>query len=243
MTQPAASIELESVIAKLAADKKDMIQNHRTAAEVKVRSLVQFVTWPSGEEENTLYDALTSTQPMKMVGDAERKTHVLVHYDLAQASESSSKAHIRMAGFRLNHLKNGISAVLRNRWNLHQSLAMLPDTEPSDYQNPSMIPQDVYAIYDGGCAGRQSAINSALYDDKRKALKKSDAMITLSMSQPDRLKRVTRDKGAFLDLVERLHLITATPLLVEDRERIHWKDLGTTRGELKFQRFIISIKF
>ena len=53
---------------------------------------------------------------------------------------------------------------------------------------------------------------------------------TIGYAQDGIVSRLEKDRGAVLEQTERVLLVTSEALQIQDRERLHYKLLGTTRG-------------
>ena len=225
--------ELDQQIDTLTGDSKSVATGFRAQAKVLVKSLVQLV--PEPDEENELYEILRCTTAMKICGNDSAKTNVLILYDMSQASESQTQAKHRTPGLRKDHYKKPLNAIIRARWAAHGDTQIGPKLDeegnPVPPQTPNMVNQDVFAIYDGSKTGRDHSLFSIFYDNQKKPMKpRNEKAFHLAFSQADLLKRMDRDKGAFLDLSERIILVSSQVFTPLERPRIHWPDLGTARG-------------
>ena len=105
--------------------------------------------------------------PARDVGDRTLKTHVLLHYDVFQASESATQAKWRVPGLRNAHYKKVFgtllarSASLRGRDQVGGGGGEDGDeTEEIDDGNLRLISQDVCCIYDGQKTGRDLMLSA-----------------------------------------------------------------------------------
>ena len=226
--------DLQHQVEALDAEARNVVASHKAQAKVLVKSLVHLVILP--EDENDLYEQLRHSTAMKLIGNDRTKTHVMIHYDMAQASECLTQAKHRIPGLRKDHYKLAMNAIIRARWSEHghgdqAGPQVDEDGNALPPQTPNMVANDVFTIYDGGKQGRDHTLYTVFVDNSKRPMKpKSDRAIHICYSQADLLKRMERDKGAFLDLSERIILVSATSFTPEERPRLHWQELGTTRG-------------
>ena len=221
--------ELNQRVDELGAEQRNVVASYKAQAKVLVKSLVHFVVEP--EQENDLYEQFRHSTAMKVTGSEQAKTHVQIHYDMAQASECQTQAKHRIPGLRKDHYKMTMSAILRARWSEHGHEQVGPQVDDDGTamppQTPNLVTNDVYVIYDGGKQGRDHTLFSVFYDNNKRPMKpKSDKCIHISYSQADLLKRMERDKGAFLDLSERIILVSSTSFTPEERARLHWQEMA-----------------
>ena len=106
--------------------------------------------------------------PARDVGDRTLKTHVLLHYDVFQASESATQAKWRVPGLRNAHYKKVFGTLLRARSASLRGRDQVgggggedgDETEEIDDGNLRLISQDVCCIYDGQKTGRDLMLSA-----------------------------------------------------------------------------------
>ena len=93
--------ELDQQIEALTGDNKSVSTGYKSQAMVLAKSLVQLLAEP--DTENELFEILRHTTAMNICGSDATKSHVLIHYDMAQASEAQTQAKHRRPGLRKDH--------------------------------------------------------------------------------------------------------------------------------------------
>ena len=129
---------------------------YQQQAKKLVDSQVKLLAEP--EDESMLMSALLSTVPMGLLGDRTQKTHVLLHYDVFQASESSTQAKWRVPGLRSAHYKKVLGTVLRARWTAlrgrDQGGGSDGETEETEDGNFRLLSQDVCCLEQSECVSQ-----------------------------------------------------------------------------------------
>ena len=130
---------------------------YQQQAKKLVDSQVKLLAEP--EDESMLMSALLSTVPMGLLGDRTQKTHVRLHYDVFQASESSTQAKWRGPGLRSVRYKKVLGTVLRARWAaLHggdQGGGSDGETEDPEEGNFRLLSHDVCCLSRWGCVSKR----------------------------------------------------------------------------------------
>ena len=160
-----AVVKLDSKIRSLDSHMQHETELYQAQAKKIVDSQVKLIV--ETEDESELMSALLTTVPMGIMGDRTLKTHVLLHYDVFQASESATQAKWRVPGLRNAHYKKVFgtllarSASLRGRDQVGGGGGEDGDeTEEIDDGNLRLISQDVCCIYDGQKTGRDLMLSA-----------------------------------------------------------------------------------
>lgn len=176
---------LGSKIRSLDSHVQSQTELYQAQAKKLVDSQVKLLVEP--EDESELMSALLATIPMDILGDRAQKTHVLLHYDVFQASESATQAKWRVPGLRGAHYKKVLGTVLRARLTAlrgrDQGGGSDGDEEDTNDGSLRLISQDVCCIYDGQKVGRDHGINSVFIDSNKKHIKKCERALHLSFCQ------------------------------------------------------------
>lgn len=226
---PDAGVPLEDGIAEPASADTDPDDDQaktkarwRNFAAQVVEQQVELVVEPG--QQSLLRNLLRESKAVKATGT--ENDFLLWVYDTKMCGEAKSRPNVRLPPVREDHLAKLIGGALRVQFGTGGPGG---PGAASSVQPPAAIqPKDIYLILDGGRTEVEKPFSLCFSGDDGRVMQRARRVVYLTHTEEAPHRRHMLRGFASINQVERMLVLTARTLSLQERQRLHYK--GTNKG-------------